>query len=124
MTGTASTEPRPDAGPQEVAAGDGRPTYEVVWPKSAMGIQPQRSAPRLDSFDGSRIAFLWDYVFRGDELFPALERALLDRFHGVEIVGYQEFGNTHGADEKERIATLPQFLRDRHIDAVVSGMGC
>lgn len=100
------------------------PQYAVVWPKSARGVQQRRSAPRLRTLDGRRVAFLWDYVFRGDELFPILEQELTRRFDSVEIVGYQEFGNLHGADEKERVGRLPDDLRSRGIDAVVSGMGC
>ena len=89
-----------------------------------MGVQAQRSADRLDALDGKRIGFLWDYLFRGDELFPVLEKELLARFRGVEVIGYEEFGNLHGSDEVERIASLPADLQARGIDAVVSGMGC
>jgi len=99
-------------------------TYDVVWPKSPRGIQQQRSAVRLDSLEGKRIGFLWDYLFRGDELFPLLEAELRERFPTVEIVGYETFGNLHGSDEKERVGRLPDDLRSRGIDAVVSGMGC
>ncbi len=70
------------------------------------------------------MAFLWDYLFRGDELFPVLEAELRRRYPAIEIVGYEEFGNLHGADEKERIEALPADLRNRGVDAVVSGMGC
>lgn len=100
------------------------PRFEVVWPRSPRGVQRRRRAPRLDDLAGGRIAFLWDYVFRGDELFPVLERELRRRFDGIEIVGYEEFGNLHGADEKERLGRLPDDLRTRGVDAVVSGMGC
>jgi len=100
------------------------PTYDVVWPASALGIQQRRSAPRLGSLDGKRVAFLWDYLFRGDELFPVLEKELVNRFPGIEILSYEEWGNLHGADEKVRLGRLPDDLRSRGVDAVVSGMGC
>lgn len=83
-----------------------------------------RRADRLDSLDGAKVAFLWDYLFRGDELFPVLAEQLTQRFPNVEIVNYDEFGNLHGADEKERVGRLPDDLRSRGVDAVVSGMGC
>ncbi len=67
---------------------------------------------------------MWDYVFRGDELFPILEAELKTRFIGIEVVGFEEFGNLHGADEKDRVGRLPDSLRSRGVDAVVSGMGC
>ncbi|MEZ5342471.1 MAG: hypothetical protein R2706_13775 [Acidimicrobiales bacterium] len=100
------------------------PIYEVVWPQSPRGVQRHRRAARLETLNGKRVAFLWDYLFRGDELFPVLKTELTARFADIEIVGYEAFGNLHGADEKERVGRLPQDLRDRHIDAVVSGMGC
>jgi hypothetical protein len=100
------------------------PTYDVVWPRSARGVQTQRRAPRLEHLDGATIAFLWDYLFRGDELFPVLEAALRERFPTCEIVGYETFGNLHGSDEKARVGRLPDDLRTRGVDAVVSGMGC
>ena len=106
------------------------PTYEVVWPRSPRGVQNRRVADRLESADerhpleGKRIAFLWDYLFRGDELLPVLERELTGCFSGLEVVGYEEFGSTHGSDEAVMIAGLPAALANRHIDAVVSAMGC
>ena len=99
-------------------------TYDVVWPKSPRGVQSKALAPRLDSLDGKRIAFLWDYLFRGDEVFPALEAELTRRFPTVDIGGYDVFGNTHGSDEKEMVTGLAEGLTHRHIDAVVSAMGC
>ena len=100
------------------------PTYDVVWPRSPSGVQARRQATRLPSLDGARIAFLWDYLFRGDELFPVLEAELRHRYPDCEIVGYEVFGNLHGTDEKERVGRLPDDLRTRGVDAVVSGMGC
>ena len=99
-------------------------TYDVVWPRSPRGVQPRRLADRLDGLDGKRIAFLWDYLFRGDELFPVLEKELTTQFPGLEVVGYAEFGNTHGTDETKTIAGLPDSLASRDVDAVVSGIGC
>lgn len=100
------------------------PTYDVVWPKSPQGVAGRQVAPRLDTLDNKRIAFVWDWLFRGDELFPILERELSTRHPSVEIVGYEAFGNSHGGDEADFIARLPNALAEHQIDAVVSGMGC
>ena len=100
------------------------PAYDVVWPKSPRGIQAVPLAPRLDDLNGKRVAFLWDYLLRGDELFPLLAEQLERQFPEIEIVDYDVFGNTHGGDEREMIAGLPDALAARHIDAVVSGVGC
>lgn len=98
--------------------------YEVVWPSSASGVQAERAAPRLGDLSKARVAFLWDYLFRGDELFPVLERELKAAFPEIEILSYEVFGNLHGSDEKEKVGRLPDDLRNRGVDAVVSGMGC
>lgn len=50
--------------------------YEAYWPRSArqMGLKPL--APRLESLEGKTVAQLWDYLFRGDEVFALLEEGL------------------------------------------------
>ncbi len=98
--------------------------YDCVWPRSPRGVQVRRRADRVPSLDGARVAFLWDHLFRGDELFPILADELRRRFPTIEIVDHTEFGNLHGADEKVRVGRLPDDLRTRGVDAVVSGMGC
>lgn len=100
------------------------PTYEVVWPKSALGVQRRSLAPRLDSLVGKRIGFVWDYLFRGEEIFPAIERELRNRFEGLEVVNYDAFGNIHGPDEHALVDALSDALTRYRIDAVVSGNGC
>ena len=57
----------------------------------------------------------------GDDV---LADELRRRFPTVEIVDHAEFGNLHGADEKVQVGRLPDDLRNRGVDAVVSGMGC
>jgi hypothetical protein len=99
-------------------------TYDVVWPQSPQGVQSQRLANRVDDLNGKRVAFLWDYVFRGDEIFPVLAEELTTRYPDIEILDLDVFGNTHGSDEVEMIAGLPDGLTQRHVDAVVSAMGC
>lgn len=103
------------------------PSYDVVWPRSARTVQRHRVADRIIDpvgLNGKRVAFLWDHVFRGDEVFPALAEELTHRFPEIEIIGFGEFGNTHGGDEAEMVAGLPTALAQRHVDAVVSAMGC
>lgn len=99
-------------------------TYDVVWPLSPKGVEQQMLAPRLPSLDGATVGFLWDYLFRGDEIFPVLADALRARYPGLTIVDWDVFGNTHGPDEAEIIAGLPERLAGHRVDAVVSAMGC
>jgi len=39
-------------------------------------------------------------------------------------VRYEEFGSTHGGDEREVMRALPEKLKKLGADAVISGMGC
>ena len=100
------------------------PVYEVVWPKSRRGLQGRRAAARLDGLAGRRVGFVWDYMFRGDEIFPLLEEGLGRQFPGVSFVSYDTFGSTHGDREREVLAEMPDKLRQLGVDAVISGMGC
>ena len=98
--------------------------YEVLWPRGPkqMGIRPL--APRLESLEGKTVAQLWDFMFRGDEVFALLEEALQARFPKVRFVSWRVLGNTHAADEREMLAELPRRLKELGVDAAISGMGC
>ena len=53
--------------------------YDVVWPRSSKGVDVKPLAPRLPSLEGATVAFLWDYLFRGDEIWPVLSEELVKR---------------------------------------------
>ena len=99
-------------------------TYAVVWPRGEQGMQSSPLAARPASLAGKTVALLWDYMFRGDEIFPLLQDALGARFPGIRFVGYDAFGSTHGDQEREILAGLPAKLKALGADAVISGMGC
>lgn len=99
-------------------------TYAVHWPRGERALSTQPIASRLDSLAGKKIAFLWDYLFRGDEVFAILKKELAARFPGMEFIGPDEFGSTHGSDEREVLAALPARLAEQKVAAVISGMGC
>src|SRR5258705_2059378 len=98
--------------------------YEVVWPRSERmtGLRPL--APRLETLNGVKVAQLWDFLFRGDEVFEALEENLSERYPDIAFVPWREFGNTHGEDEVQILADLPQRLKELGVGAVISRMGC
>src|SRR5215469_7456746 len=98
--------------------------YEVVWPRSPRTVKINPVARRLDSLQGKTIAQLWDYIFRGDEIFPILEEELGKRFPGTTFINYGVFGSTHGDNEHEVVAGIPAKLEQYRVDAVISGMGC
>lgn len=98
--------------------------FDVLWPRSPLQVKGKTLAPRLGSLEGKTVAQLWDFLFRGDKVFEALEEGLKARFPGVKFLNWKEFGNTHGADERKILAELPQRLKSLGVDAVISGMGC
>lgn len=98
--------------------------YEALWPRSPRQVGVKPLARRLETLDGKTVAQLWDYVFRGDEVFALLEEGLKKRYPNVKFVSYKEFGNTHGSDEREVLNTLSRKFKELGVDAVVSGMGC
>lgn len=96
----------------------------AYWPRGKRTMTAQPLAPRLDTLDGKTVAFLWDYLFRGDELFPMIEKTMRERYTNVKFIGYDEFGSTHGDEERAIIEALPERLKALKVDAVISGMGC
>lgn len=98
--------------------------YEAVWPRSPRQQSAQPLARRLTTLDGKTVAQLWDFLFKGDEVFALLEQGLKARFPGIKFVSWREFGSTHGGEEKEALAALPARFRELGVDAVISGMAC
>jgi len=98
--------------------------HNVVWPRAARQIEEAEAAPRLDTLDGKTVCQLWDFLFRGDEVFELLESGLKERYPTVKFVSWKEFGSTHGSDEREILANLPEKMKSLGVDAVISGMGC
>ena len=98
--------------------------HSVYWPRGRKTATILPLAPRLDTLEGKTVAFLWDYIFRGDEIFPLLRKELSERFANMRFVNYDEFGSTHGDEEQKILAALPDKLKALGVDAIVSGMGC
>lgn len=102
---------------------DGR--YPVYWPGSPKAGKRQKPiARRLETLAGKKIALLWGYLFRGDEVFGTLQQALRHKYPKVSFVNWAEFGSIHGNNEREVVAGLPAKMEALGVDAVLSGMGC
>ena len=98
--------------------------YEVVWPRGRRQQELEEPAARLPDLDGKTIAFVWNFVFRGEEIFPLLQKEIEQRYPSARFVGPEVFGNTHGSDEREVLEDLPARLKEFGVDAVISGNGC
>ncbi|MBI2857723.1 MAG: hypothetical protein HYX90_01485 [Chloroflexi bacterium] len=98
--------------------------YSVVWPRGNQVIEEGRPARRLDDLNGKTVAELWTWIYRGDHVFPSMEREMTKRYPDIKFVSYREFGSIHGADEANVLAGLHRKLKENKCDAAVAGMGC
>jgi hypothetical protein len=98
--------------------------YDVVWPRSERTRAAQPLAPRLETLEGKKVAQLWDFIFRGDEIFEILEAKLAERYPGITFVSWRDLGCTHGEDERQVLASLPERFKALGVDAAISGMAC
>ncbi len=99
--------------------------YDVVWPLGRSRVEEVAASERLLDLSGKTIAFIWDYLFKGPEMFEIIKAQLSAAFPGVRYVDYQEFGNIHGSDaeEKANMSALPARLRAHRVDAAVLAVG-
>ncbi len=99
------------------------PVYDVVWPLAPSAAPSGVLAARSPELDGKTVGELWDYLFKGEEIFPLIRRALAARYPSIRFVEYERLGSTHGRDEAELARTLPSELRKHGCDAVISAVG-
>lgn len=97
---------------------------KVVWPRARWAKTGATLAKRLDTLEGKTVAQLWDWVFKGDVMYEVWEEELAARYPGINFVSWREFGEIHGANEREVLAELPGRLKSFGVDAVICGVGC
>lgn len=97
--------------------------FEVVWPLGKAAYAARAPNARLADLNGKTIGELWDYLFRGEEIFPIVRALLRARFPGIKFVTYDVFGNVHGPRQRELLAHAPELLRQHGCDAVISAIG-
>ena len=56
------------------------PVYECVWPQGISAYKTRAPNARVDDLSGKVVGELWDYLFRGEEIFPILREELTKRF--------------------------------------------
>jgi hypothetical protein len=107
------------------ASSDEQPIFDVVSPlgrgRAAVGVEHRP----LDTLDGKTVGFIWDYLFKGDEMFAAIERAVSAEHPDARFVDYPNFGNIHGSspDERANIGAIAARIREANVDAVVVAVG-
>jgi len=99
------------------------PRYDVLSPLSRKAVKTTAAAPRVPDLNGKTICELWDVIFRGETIYPLVRQYIQARYPGVRFVGYESFGNFHGAREAEVSAQIPEKLRAHGADAAIVGIG-
>lgn len=99
------------------------PGYEVVWPLGKSAYDTRAPNRRIADLSGKVIGELWDYLFRGEEIFPIIREKLAARFPGIRFVTYDVFGNVHGPQQRDLLARAPQLLKHHGVDAVIAAIG-
>jgi len=99
------------------------PVYNVVWPLGPSAYKTRAPEPRIADLNGKTIGELWDYLFRGEDIFPLVRAQLKARFPGIKFVTYDVFGNVHGPQQRAIVADVPKLLQQHGCDAVISAIG-
>jgi hypothetical protein len=99
--------------------------YEVVWPLGHRVFEDVAAGERPAELAGRTVAYLWDELFRGPEMFEVISEVARERHGEVSFVGWEEFGNFHAsaAEERRVLAALPELLRAHRVDLVVAAVG-
>ena len=101
----------------------GESNFDVVWPLGRLVSPPVERAPAVLDLNGKTVCEFWDSVFRGDEMYAVVNEDLRKRYPGIKIVDHVTMGATHGTNEREVVASIPDLLRKHGADAVISGVG-
>jgi len=97
--------------------------YAVVWPRGERKQTLRPLARRLDTLNGKTVAQLWDYLFAGGWGVATWKRNCANNIRR-EIRQLARIRSTHGVNEKELLAALPQRFRELGVDAAISSMAC
>ena len=98
-------------------------SYEVVWPSGRFVSEQVDLASGVVDLNGKTVCEIWDGVFKGDKMFPIINEELRRKYPDVRIIDCVTMGNSHGTNEREYVADLPNLLREFSADAVISAVG-
>jgi hypothetical protein len=99
------------------------PVYEVLSPEGESRATTVAPTTAVADLRRAVVAQVWDFMFRGDEIFVLIRRALTERHPGIRFVDYAEFGDIHGPEQDALTAELPDRLRRHRCNAAVIGVG-
>lgn len=97
--------------------------YRVLWPLGTCRIDSVDPLRSLDDLNGKIIAFVWDYVFKGAEMWQLIKREIVASYPNARFVDYDIFGNIQGPADTVVVAAVPDRLREYRVDAAIVGVG-
>jgi hypothetical protein len=97
------------------------PSFRVVHPVSRRPVVARTSNADLPGLAGKKIALVWDYLFRGDDVFRLVKERFRAERSGVEFVDYEVFGDIHGHDEL--LGQLSSRLEETGVDGTIVATG-
>lgn len=101
------------------------PIYDAMSPLGRERAAERVEHEPLTTLEGMTLGFIWDYLFKGDEMFAAIQRAVAAEHPDTSFVDYPKFGNIHGSspDERANIGAIAARIREANVDAVVVAVG-
>ena len=101
--------------------------FEVLGPVGTETVKRKTIAPRLDNLDGKTIGEVWNGVYKGNELFPALREVLKQKYPNIKVIPYTEFPSNYGGEtlreQMESARKLAVSFKEKGCDALISGNG-
>jgi hypothetical protein len=97
------------------------PSFDVVHPVSRRPVVARTSNSDLPGLTGKKIALVWDYLFRGDDVFRLVQERFQAEGSGVEFVDHEVFGDIHSHDEL--LDELPSRLAEMGVDGTIVATG-
>ena len=91
------------------------PVYDVVWPLAPSAAPSATLATRSADLNGKIVGELWDYLFKGEEIFPLIRKKLAARYPGAIVLVTHDPGAVQ-ALKPDRAILLPDGVEDAWSD--------
>ena len=95
--------------------------YEVIRPTGEVTMEAGHLARRLDTLNGKTICEAWNTMFRGERTFPRIRELLKKRYTDVKFIPYTELPSIWIHWIEEALRDLPDALRQKGCDALITG---
>jgi hypothetical protein len=100
----------------------------VINPLGKAIVKKGEKAARLDTLDGKTVCEIWNGMFKGDILFPIINRMLKERYPGVKIIPYSDFTEPSLSSmaqerQKETLEAIQREVLNKNCDAIITGTG-